>query len=215
MTGPHRHRHRRSCSPPSYLDAGHVRHAYATTIHKAQGQTVDRAFVLGSDTLYQEAGYVALSRGRIENRIYLVDSEPRPEAHGREATATRTPRRPHPRARHQPRPTTRRRHRNRPRRDPTLARRADQRTQPRLRDIREGVPALTRVRRSRTLSPSAGMRWRNNMPGCEPRPRGSRAWHGAVGVTAADRAVRTSCREPGPRHSERLASSTRRSSPTA
>jgi len=68
--------------PSEYLDAGHVRHAYATTIHKAQGQTVDRALVLGSDTLYQEAGYVALSRGRNENRIYLVASEPRPEAHG-------------------------------------------------------------------------------------------------------------------------------------
>jgi conjugative relaxase-like TrwC/TraI family protein len=72
--------------PARYLEAGHVRHAYATTIHKAQGQTVDRAFVLGSDTLYQEAGYVALSRGRSENRIYLVSSEPRPEAHTQEAT---------------------------------------------------------------------------------------------------------------------------------
>jgi hypothetical protein len=70
--------------PARYLDAGHVRHAYATTIHKAQGQTTDRAFVLGSDTLYQEAGYVALSRGRAENRIYLVGREPRPEAHARE-----------------------------------------------------------------------------------------------------------------------------------
>jgi Ti-type conjugative transfer relaxase TraA len=71
--------------PARYLDAGHVRHAYATTIHKAQGQTVDRAFVLGSDTLYQEAGYVALSRGRAENRIYIVGAEPRPEAHAPEA----------------------------------------------------------------------------------------------------------------------------------
>jgi conjugative relaxase-like TrwC/TraI family protein len=71
--------------PARYLDDGHIRHAYATTIHKAQGQTVDRAFVLGSDTLYQEAGYVALSRGRAENRIYVVGSEPRPEAHAPEA----------------------------------------------------------------------------------------------------------------------------------
>lgn len=71
--------------PARYLDAGHVQHAYATTIHKAQGQTADRAFVLGSDTLYQEAGYVALSRGRTENRIYLVGGEPRSEAHTPEA----------------------------------------------------------------------------------------------------------------------------------
>ena len=62
--------------PAAYLDAGHVRHAYATTIHKAQGITVDQALVLGNDTLYQEAGYVALSRGRKDNRIYLVE---RPE----------------------------------------------------------------------------------------------------------------------------------------
>ena len=71
--------------PARYLDAGHVRHAYATTIHKAQGQTADRAFVLGSDTLYQEAGYVALSRGRAENRIYVVGGESRLEAHAPEA----------------------------------------------------------------------------------------------------------------------------------
>jgi conjugative relaxase-like TrwC/TraI family protein len=58
--------------PADYLDAGHVRHAYATTIHKAQGLTVDQAFVLGDDTLYQEAGYVALSRGRAQNRLYVV-----------------------------------------------------------------------------------------------------------------------------------------------
>ncbi|MFN8035396.1 MAG: hypothetical protein U0V73_05635 [Acidimicrobiia bacterium] len=76
--------------PARYLDAGHVRHAYATTIHKAQGQTADRAFVLGSDLLYQEAGYVALSRGRTENRIYLVGSEPRPEAHTSEAASPET-----------------------------------------------------------------------------------------------------------------------------
>ena len=73
--------------PARYLDAGHVRHAYATTIHKAQGQTVDRAFVLGSDLLYQEAGYVALSRGRTENRIYLFGPEPWEERHTPEPAA--------------------------------------------------------------------------------------------------------------------------------
>ena len=64
--------------PPEYLDAGHLRHAYATTIHKAQGVTVDQAFVLGDDSLYQEAGYVALSRGRAQNRLYVVA---RPDDH--------------------------------------------------------------------------------------------------------------------------------------
>ena len=100
--------------PARYLDAGHVRHAYATTIHKAQGQTTDRAFVLGSDTLYQEAGYVALSRGRAENRIYLVGSEPRPEAHAHRSHTARTRPSPHPSTPPQPRPSTRRRRRHRP-----------------------------------------------------------------------------------------------------
>ena len=67
--------------PGEYLDAGHLRHAYATTIHKAQGLTCDQALVLGNDTLYQEAGYVALSRGRAQNRLYLVAQPDEPEAH--------------------------------------------------------------------------------------------------------------------------------------
>ncbi len=60
--------------PTDYLDAGHVAHAYATTIHKAQGMTVDRCLVLGTDDLYREAGYVALSRGRVSNVLYAVGS---------------------------------------------------------------------------------------------------------------------------------------------
>ena len=51
-------------------------YAYALTGHKAQGITVDDALVLGSDTLYQEWGYVAMSRGRHANRLYLVAGEP-------------------------------------------------------------------------------------------------------------------------------------------
>ncbi len=74
--------------PADYLDTGQVRHAYATTIHKAQGITVDQALVLGDDTLYQEAGYVALSRGRAQNRLYLVARPEDDEQH------TRTPERP-------------------------------------------------------------------------------------------------------------------------
>lgn len=54
--------------PAEYLDAGHVAHAYATTIHKAQGMTVDRCLTLGTDDLYREAGYVALSRGQHHQR---------------------------------------------------------------------------------------------------------------------------------------------------
>jgi ATP-dependent exoDNAse (exonuclease V) alpha subunit len=56
-----------------YLEAGHVRHAYALTGHSGQGVTVDRAFVLGSgEARLQEWGYVALSRARDATRLYVT-----------------------------------------------------------------------------------------------------------------------------------------------
>ncbi|MGZ4786005.1 MAG: hypothetical protein ACXV5S_10055, partial [Acidimicrobiales bacterium] len=64
--------------PAEYLDAGHVAHGYATTIHKAQGATVDHSLVLGTDDLYRQAGYVALSRGRTTNTLYTVGA-PEPD----------------------------------------------------------------------------------------------------------------------------------------
>jgi len=56
----------------SYLDAGHLDHGYAITAHRAQGATVDSAFVLGSEELYREWGYTALSRHREEARFYVA-----------------------------------------------------------------------------------------------------------------------------------------------
>jgi conjugative relaxase-like TrwC/TraI family protein len=56
----------------SYLDEGWLDHAYALTAHAAQGATVDRSFVLGSDELYREWGYTALSRHRDQARFYVV-----------------------------------------------------------------------------------------------------------------------------------------------
>jgi conjugative relaxase-like TrwC/TraI family protein len=58
--------------PRAYVDAGHLTHAYAVTGHKSQGMTVDRTFVLVDETLYREWGYTAMSRGRTENRLYVV-----------------------------------------------------------------------------------------------------------------------------------------------
>jgi len=64
--------------PASYLDARTDRggrtldHGYAITGHKAQGMTTGRAFVLGSEELYREWGYVALGRGRTSNHLYLT-----------------------------------------------------------------------------------------------------------------------------------------------
>jgi hypothetical protein len=55
-----------------YLDDGWLDHAYALTAHAAQGATVDRSFVLGSDELYREWGYTAMSRHRAEARFYVV-----------------------------------------------------------------------------------------------------------------------------------------------
>jgi conjugative relaxase-like TrwC/TraI family protein len=56
--------------PAGYLDAGHVTHGYAITGHKAQGLTCEHTYTLGTETLYREWGYVAMSRGRLSNQLY-------------------------------------------------------------------------------------------------------------------------------------------------
>ncbi|WP_165933020.1 AAA family ATPase, partial [Rhizobium sp. BK251] len=45
-------------------------HGYATTIHKAQGATVDRAFVLASATMDRHLTYVAMTRHREGVQLY-------------------------------------------------------------------------------------------------------------------------------------------------
>ena len=67
-----------------FVEDGHVDHGYATTAHKAQGATFDKAFVLGSQEAYREWGYTALSRHRDEARYYIsapkpfINREPQP-----------------------------------------------------------------------------------------------------------------------------------------
>lgn len=55
-----------------YLDDGHLEHGYALTAHAAQGATVKHAFVLGSDELYREWGYTALTRHTDSAHFYVV-----------------------------------------------------------------------------------------------------------------------------------------------
>jgi hypothetical protein len=57
--------------PAGYLADGHVDHGYAMTIHKAQGMTSQRTFVLASPDLARELGYVAASRHTHEARFYV------------------------------------------------------------------------------------------------------------------------------------------------
>ena len=58
--------------PKGYLEAGHLTPAYAITGHKAQGMTTENAFILGDETLYREWAYVAMSRGKQTNSLYVV-----------------------------------------------------------------------------------------------------------------------------------------------
>ncbi|PWN02840.1 AAA family ATPase [Nocardioides silvaticus] len=57
--------------PPAYVRA-HVELAYATTVHGAQGETVDHAHLLLGESTGAAAAYVAMTRGRRANTAHLV-----------------------------------------------------------------------------------------------------------------------------------------------
>ena len=59
----------------SMADYAAVDHGYATTIHKAQGATVDRAYVLASGTMDRHLTYVAMTRHRDGAQLYADRSE--------------------------------------------------------------------------------------------------------------------------------------------
>lgn len=65
---------RRAVLPPSYAETS-TSLGYALTVFRSQGITVDHTFALAGDNLYQEAGYTALSRGRISNNLYTASLE--------------------------------------------------------------------------------------------------------------------------------------------
>lgn len=50
-------------------------HGYATTIHKSQGTTVDRSFVMASRTMDRHLAYVAMTRHRDDVRLYAGKDE--------------------------------------------------------------------------------------------------------------------------------------------
>jgi ATP-dependent exoDNAse (exonuclease V) alpha subunit len=58
--------------PIDYVGDGHLTHGYAATVHKSQGVTCDRLFVLGDDSFTIETAYTSLTRGRLSNQLYLL-----------------------------------------------------------------------------------------------------------------------------------------------
>jgi exodeoxyribonuclease V alpha subunit len=66
------HGHGRERQIPAEYAARFVELAYATTVHGAQGDTVDRAHVALSDTTGAAAAYVAMTRGRASNTAHVV-----------------------------------------------------------------------------------------------------------------------------------------------
>jgi hypothetical protein len=65
---------------PADYAAAHVELAYATTAHRAQGRTVDTAHAMVSPTTTREVPYVAATRGRESNRLYVDTSyDPDPQ----------------------------------------------------------------------------------------------------------------------------------------
>ncbi|MFV3116708.1 MobF family relaxase [Gordonia amicalis] len=63
--------------PADYV-ADHTTLGYASTIHAAQGMTADTCHVIGSDALNRQLLYVAMTRGRHGNHIYLPTTETDP-----------------------------------------------------------------------------------------------------------------------------------------
>jgi Ti-type conjugative transfer relaxase TraA len=59
----------------SMADYAAVDHGYATTIHKAQGATVDRTYVLASGTMDRHLTYVAMTRHRDAVTLYAGRDE--------------------------------------------------------------------------------------------------------------------------------------------
>ena len=62
-----------------FQDYAHIDHGYAATVHKAQGVTVDRTYVLASPHMDRQAAYVALTRHRDGLALYYGQDDFRDE----------------------------------------------------------------------------------------------------------------------------------------
>lgn len=77
MTVRHLDRGRSVTLPAGYV-SDYVTLGYASTIHAAQGMTADYCHVVGSDSLSRQLFYVAMTRGRHGNHVYLSTAEADP-----------------------------------------------------------------------------------------------------------------------------------------
>ena len=70
--------------PADYIAAGNVTVNYASTIHRAQGATVDEAHVITDERTNNRQLYVAATRGRRANHIHTAPPTFDPDGHGPE-----------------------------------------------------------------------------------------------------------------------------------
>lgn len=78
----HRDTGDRQALPAEYIEAGHVSVDYASTIHRAQGSTVDEAHLLLSEHTDAKQLYVGATRGRTVNHIHTNPPTFDTEHHG-------------------------------------------------------------------------------------------------------------------------------------
>ena len=73
--------------PAEYIEAGHLRVDYASTINRAQGATVDEAHVIIDERTNSKQLYVAMTRGRNANHVHVAPPAFDLEQHGPTDTA--------------------------------------------------------------------------------------------------------------------------------
>lgn len=75
------HRRGTSVRLPAWYVADHVELAYAITVHRTQGSTVETTHTLVQPTMTRETLYVAMTRGRHANTAYVATDQPDAETH--------------------------------------------------------------------------------------------------------------------------------------